>query len=164
PHAMPSLISGLGACCGSSAGGNLAYEGGAVQVAPVVYLDFAGSQWQDGFTDGGGYTSATAMQYLTGFFAGAGGTSWNGSQTQYCMGPAVPQGTTDCTGLTTTGFVGNPSSVYGGGWIDPIPWVAVATPYTGVTVQGGCIRDPKIAQAICVPLLGDLLGAVGDPI
>ena len=114
PHAMPTLSSGLGGCCLSAPGGNLAYEGGAVQVAPLVYLDFAGSQWQDGFTDSGGYTSATAMQYLTGFFAGVGGTSWNGSQTQYCMGPAVPQGTTDCTGLTTTGYVGNPSSVYGG--------------------------------------------------
>ena len=65
-----------------------------VETAPVVYAIFWGQQWQLGWTDvsssGRTYTSAQAMQYLTGFLSYIGGTptGWFGSQTQYCSGVA----------------------------------------------------------------------------
>ena len=90
-----------------------------VETAPVIYAVFWGQQWQVGWTDvsssGRTYTSAQAMQYLTGFLSYIGGTatSWFGSQTQYCSG--VPVGTVNCG--SSGAHVGNPP-VFGGSWVD----------------------------------------------
>jgi serine protease len=121
---MPARAGGPGgACCPSptAAAGDLRYRtaNGRIQTNPGVYVVFWGPHWQSGFTDSGGYTNTQAMTYLDDFLAGIGGTSWNGSQTQYCEGPAVPVGTTDCTGLATTGTVGNPAGMLKGTWVDP---------------------------------------------
>ena len=71
----------------------LTYQGGAVEVTPVVYIDFWGSQWASGFSTGG-YTSAQAQTYVQDFFGNVGGSSWDAIDTQYCQGVAV--GTVNC--------------------------------------------------------------------
>jgi len=92
----------------------LKYGGGAVQTtAPKVYISWWGPQWATGFTTGG-YTSAQAQAYMTGFFANVGGSSWNGIDTQYCQGVAV--GTTSCG--TSGTHISNPTGQLAGTWTD----------------------------------------------
>lgn len=59
------------------AGGNLIYNGGPVAHAPVVYLDFWGSQWN---SDSNGVS-----QYMQSFFGGLGasGDNWSTITSQY---------------------------------------------------------------------------------
>lgn len=76
-----------------TAGTSLVYQGGAVETAPKVYIRWWGSQWKTGFSTGG-YSSAKAQTYITNFFSGVGGSSWDNINTQYCQGIAV--GATSC--------------------------------------------------------------------
>src|SRR5579859_614411 len=75
------------------AGTNLVYQGGAVETTPLVYISWWGNQWNTGFSTGG-YSSAKAQTYITGFFSNVGGSSWDNINTQYCEGVAI--GTTNC--------------------------------------------------------------------
>jgi hypothetical protein len=52
----------------------LKYQGGAVETTPAIYISWWGSQWNTGFSTGG-YTSAQAQTYITGFFGNVGGST-----------------------------------------------------------------------------------------
>ncbi len=91
----------------------MTYHGGPISSAPVVYINYWGSQWNTGFTTGG-YTSGQAQTYLNGFFGNVGGSSWAQTDTQYCSGVAV--GTTNCG--TSGTHVGNQTGLLGGTWVD----------------------------------------------
>ncbi|HEX9070206.1 MAG TPA: hypothetical protein VF807_15660, partial [Ktedonobacterales bacterium] len=96
-----------------AAGTKLVYQGGSVETAPLVYISWWGSQWNTGFSTGG-YTSAQAQAYITGFFTNVGGSSWDKIDTQYCQGIAV--GSTSCgTGGT---HITNPTGQLKGTWVD----------------------------------------------
>lgn len=88
-------------------GGLLAYRGGQIQTAPMVYLVYWGSQWNNNDPSG----EAVLQQS---FFNDVGASSWNNSVTQYCEGVAV--GTTQCGASGT--HVGNPAGVLAGVWFD----------------------------------------------
>jgi hypothetical protein len=96
-------------------GGNLYYHnaGAPVETAPLIYVSWWGPQWASGFSTGG-YTSAQAQTYMTGFFGNVGGSSWDNIDTQYCEG--VPAGTVTCGGGGT--HVTNPSGQLAGTWND----------------------------------------------
>ncbi len=91
----------------------LTYQGGPVETAPVVYIDWWGSQWASGFSTGG-YTSAQAQTYITDFFNNVGGSSWDNIDTQYCQGVAV--GTINCGSSGT--HITNPAGQLKGTWND----------------------------------------------
>jgi hypothetical protein len=93
----------------------LSSHGGDIERTPLVFITFWGSQWSSGFSTGG-YTSAQAQSYISGFFGGVGGSSWANSTTQYCQ--AVPSGTTNCALVGGAVNVTNPSRQLGGTWID----------------------------------------------
>ena len=98
----------------AAAANNLLYQGGAVQSgSPKVYISWWGSQWSTGFSTGG-YTSAQAQAYVTGFFTNVGGSSWNNVDTQYCQGVAV--GTAQCGASGT--HIPNPTGQLKGTWTD----------------------------------------------
>jgi len=92
----------------------MTYHGGPISSAPVVYINYWGSQWNTGFSTGG-YTSAQAQTYVNGFFGNVGGSSWGQIDVQYCQGVSV--GATSCpaTGVT---HVGNQTGLLGGTWVD----------------------------------------------
>lgn len=96
-----------------TAGTPLVYQGGAVETAPKVYISWWGSQWNTGFSTGG-YSSATAQTYITDFFSGVGGSSWDNINTQYCQGIAV--GATSCG--TSGTHITNPTGQLAGTWTD----------------------------------------------
>jgi hypothetical protein len=91
----------------------LLYEGGSVETAPTVYIDFWGAEWATGFTTGG-YSSASAQTYIETFFTNVGGSTWLDSTVQYCQGVAT--GSTSCP--TSVPRVGNPSAQLKGVWTD----------------------------------------------
>ena len=91
----------------------MTYHGGPISSAPVVYINYWGSQWNTGFSTGG-YTSGQAQTYINGFFGNVGGSSWAQTDTQYCSGVAV--GTTNCGSSGT--HVGNQTGLLGGTWVD----------------------------------------------
>jgi serine protease len=98
---------------GASTTSPLTFGGGQVQTtSPKVYISWWGSQWNTGFSTGG-YTSAQAQAYMTGFFGNVGGSTWNNIDTQYCQG--IAKGTTDCTSGT---HITNPSGQLAGDWND----------------------------------------------
>ncbi|HEY7835146.1 MAG TPA: hypothetical protein VIG30_16340, partial [Ktedonobacterales bacterium] len=78
-----------------AAGTQLVYQGGAVETTPLLYISWWGPQWKTGFSTGG-YTSAQAQTYITGFYTNVGGSSWDNIDTQYCQGIAI--GSTSCGG------------------------------------------------------------------
>jgi len=88
-------------------GGLLAYGGGQIQTAGMVFLVYWGSQWNHNDPSG----EAPRQQS---FFNGAGGSSWNNSVTQYCEGVAA--GTTRCGSSGTP--VGNHAGALAGSWFD----------------------------------------------
>ena len=90
-----------------SGGTLLSYHGGSIQTAPMVYLVYWGSQWNNNDPSG-----QAALQQS--FFNGVGGSSWNNSVTQYCEG--VSTGTTNCGSSGT--HVGNQAGVLAGVWYD----------------------------------------------
>jgi serine protease len=92
---------------------NMTYHGGPVSLAPTVYISWWGSQWNSGFSTGG-YTSAQAQTYATGFFGNVGGSSWHNIDTQYCQGVAV--GTVNCG--TSGQHITNPAGELAGTWVD----------------------------------------------
>src|SRR5258705_13036575 len=65
---------------------------GVTSGTPRVYLVFYGSQWT------GGGDPKGAATYLQNLFhgIGTGGEMWSGTMTQYCDGPTVPAGATNC--------------------------------------------------------------------
>lgn len=104
----------------SKSGGSslLAYRGGAIESQPVVFIDYWGQAWANGFATGG-YTSAQATTYINDFFGGVGGTSWISSQNQYCQSNGsvtVAAGATSCPAGAT--FIANYSTELGGTWND----------------------------------------------
>jgi serine protease len=92
---------------------NMTYHGGPVSLAPTVYISWWGTQWNTGFTTGG-YTSAQAQTYETGFFGNVGGSSWHQIDSQYCQGVAV--GTVNCG--TSGQHITNPTGELAGTWVD----------------------------------------------
>ncbi|HEU5347950.1 MAG TPA: hypothetical protein VFU63_04995 [Ktedonobacterales bacterium] len=91
----------------------LYYHGGPVSTVPAVYISWWGSQWSTGFSTGG-YTSAQAQTYITGFFGNVGGSSWHRIDTQYCQG--VAYGTTNCG--SSGQHITNPTGELKGTWVD----------------------------------------------
>lgn len=92
---------------------NMTYHGGPVSTVPKVYISWWGTQWNTGFSTGG-YTSAQAQTYVTGFFGNVGGSSWHQIDTQYCQGVAV--GTVNCG--SSGQHITNPAGELGGTWVD----------------------------------------------
>lgn len=92
----------------------LVYQGGAVETAPVVYIDYWGSQWASGFSTGG-YSSAQAQSYTNGFFGNVGGSSWDNIDTQYCQGVAT--GSTGCATATAANKITNPTGQLAGTYV-----------------------------------------------
>ena len=96
---------------GASTSNNLSYRGGSggigVETAPIVYLVFWGSQWNNNDPSG----EATILE---GFLSGVGGSSWLNSVTQYCQG--VPSGTVFCNSAGTP--AGNPAVIFTRFWYD----------------------------------------------
>jgi hypothetical protein len=98
--------------------GNLFFHGGAVELAPVVFLSYWGPEWQAGFR-AGGYSSGQAQRYLEDFFGAVGGSSWIATTTQYCQG--VPSGEESCVQAPASLHVSSPPSQLRGRWVDPTP-------------------------------------------
>jgi serine protease len=101
---------------------DLIFHGGAVEHQPAVYLVFWGTEWQKGFSTGdtqGTYTSAQAQKYIRSFFAGVGGSPWNGTQTQYCDN--INPGSVTCQGQAYPQYINNPTRILKGVWVDPSP-------------------------------------------
>lgn len=115
-----------------AAGTNLVYQGGAVEVTPLVYISWWGSQWNTGFSTGG-YSSAKAQTYITNFFSNVGGSSWDNIDTQYCEGVAV--GTTQCGSSGT--HITNPTGQLAGTWVDT---TSVPTRPTQSQIQSAATR------------------------
>ncbi|MGH7775742.1 MAG: hypothetical protein ACREPI_00990 [Candidatus Dormibacterales bacterium] len=109
----------------------LASHGGPVETAPAVYIDWWGPSWASGFKTGG-YSSAAAQAYVTGFFTNVGGTSWINSTAQYCQG--VPRGTTSCAGHPAALHVTNPAGQLKGAWEDTSP-VPASVSQAGVAAE-----------------------------
>lgn len=98
--------------------GNLLYNGGSVLTAPRVYLTFWGPEWAAGFSSGG-YSSATAENYLSAFFTRVGGSPWAQTDAQYCQTTnAIPvaTGSQSCPAGAT--HAANPSNILAGTWVD----------------------------------------------
>ena len=94
------------------AGVPMTWGGGSIQTAPAVYIVFWG--WH-------GSDPAGQGPYQQAFFNGVGGSSWNGSQTQYCNPTTDPTGLLCAAGAS---HVGNPGGVLKGTWADetnPVP-------------------------------------------
>lgn len=73
----------------------LSNHGGSDISPPVVYVTFVGSEWQTGFTDSGGFTNTQAMNYVTDFFTGIGGSAYLGALGQYGVSnPSIQLGGT----------------------------------------------------------------------
>lgn len=116
PHVMPPIAQDGSA--GStprahpdvSTAADVTYQGGTggigVETSPKLYLVFWGSQWS---SDPSGEAAI-----LQSFYAGLGGSTWNGIVTQYCQGVAV--GTVSCNGAGQS--AGNPAGIYAGAWFD----------------------------------------------
>lgn len=89
---------------------DVTYQGGVggigVETSPKLYLVFWGSQWA---SDPSGEAAL-----LQNFYAGLGGSTWNGIVTQYCQGVAA--GTVLCNGAGQP--AGNPAGIYAGAWFD----------------------------------------------
>lgn len=101
---------GHGGGGGGSTSVNLYYHGGVggigVETAPVVYVVFWGSQWNNNDPSG----EATIVEN---FLKSVGGSTWSADNTQYCQG--VASGTYFCNG---TGQAAGNNIVYGGAWYD----------------------------------------------
>lgn len=98
----------------------LKYGGGAIESKPVVFIDYWGQAWANGFSTGG-YSSAQATTYINDFFSGVGGTSWIASQNQYCQSNAsvsVAVGATTCPAGAT--FIANYGTELVGTWNDTL--------------------------------------------
>jgi len=128
PHTMSVRHSAI-----KAAGTNLIYQGGAVEVTPKVYISWWGSQWSTGFSTGG-YTSAQAQTYITGFFGNVGGSSWDKIDTQYCQGVAI--GTINCGSSGT--HITNPTGQLAGTWVDTT--TSVPTSPTQSQIQSAATR------------------------
>jgi hypothetical protein len=91
---LPILV---GVIC-TGVGQPMSYGGGPIQTAPNVYIVFWGWNGRD---------PSGQMAYQEKFFEGAGGSTWNASQTQYCNN-------TNALGLLCQGgqTVGNPNPVF----------------------------------------------------
>jgi hypothetical protein len=111
---------------------NLVYQGGAVETVPKVYISWWGSQWNTGFSTGG-YSSAKAQTYITGFFSNVGGSSWDNINTQYCEGVQI--GATNCNGGGT--HITNPTGQLAGTWVDT---TSVPTHPTQSQIQSAATR------------------------
>lgn len=114
------------------AGTKLVYQGGSVETAPKVYISWWGSQWSTGFSTGG-YTSAKAQTYITGFFSTVGGSKWDNIDTQYCQGIAA--GSTSCGSGGT--HITNPTGQLAGTWVDT---TSVPTSPTQSQIQSAASR------------------------
>lgn len=97
---------------------------GVTSGTPKVYLIFWGSQWGTTSTDANGNITfsndiAAAAPALQDLFKGlgTGGEGWSGTMTQYCDGPLVSKGATDCPNGAP--HVGYPSGgALAGVWYD----------------------------------------------
>ncbi len=124
---------------------DLIFHSGTIERSPKVYIVFWGAAWRDGFTQTSTtshltYTNTQAINYVSQFFAGMGGTAYNGLQTQYCDN--ITTGSTSCAGNPYARYVTNPSHVLQGTWIDPSP-VPAAIVTTGLAEQ---LTQDAIAQ------------------
>ena len=126
--AGPDEQFGAGSGAGHAAHGGklLLSHGGAIEKATKVYLVYWGAAWSTGFSTGtsrtGVYSSSTAQTYIQNFFGTVGGSSWIGTDTQYCQG--VPSSTTDCSQYSSADYITNPTGQLAGTWTDtthPIP-------------------------------------------
>ncbi|MGH8862559.1 MAG: hypothetical protein ACRDVG_15230 [Jatrophihabitantaceae bacterium] len=129
----------------ASAANNLIFHGGAVEHHPRVYITYWGTEWKNGFRTGpnNAYSSKTAMNYVTNFFAHVGGSAWNGTQTQFCDN--ITPGSTSCAGQALAQYIANSPKVLAGVWVDPSP--APATIVTSGLAQN-LVTDPIATEAV----------------
>ncbi len=130
------------------ASSDLIFHTGAVEHHPKVYIVYWGAAWQNGFTQTSTtsqltYTNVQAMTYVNDFFAGMGGTKYNGLQTQYCDN--IGSGSTSCAGNAYAHYVTNTRKVLAGVWIDPSP-VPAAIVTSGLAEQ--VTQDPIAQEAM----------------
>ena len=111
---------------------NMTYHGGTVSTVPAVYISWWGSQWNTGFSTGG-YSSAKAQTYITGFFGNVGGSSWHRIDSQYCQG--VPVGTVNCG--SSGQHITNPTGELKGTWVDT---TSVPTSPTQTAIFNAAVR------------------------
>ncbi len=110
----------------------LTYHGGPIEATPAVYISWWGSQWSTGFSTGG-YSSAKAQTYITGFFGNVGGSTWDNIDKQYCQGVAV--GTINCGSSGT--HITNPTGQLKGTWVDT---TSVPTSPTQSQIASAAVR------------------------
>lgn len=113
PVGMPQTGQMAGRAPAINSANNLQFMGGSVLRTPKAFIIFWGPDWNTGWTTGG-FTSAQAQTYISGFFGGVGGTAWANTQTQYCQG--VARGSQSCPAGSQ--FVTNPTAQLGGTWVD----------------------------------------------
>jgi len=104
PTAIFMPVRGSHGPFGGGGSSPLSYHGGnpgVITGGNKVYLVYWGSQWNSGDPSG-----EAAIQKS--FFSGVGGSSWNNSVTQYCIG--ITTGTSNCSNAKT--FASNPSGVW----------------------------------------------------
>ncbi|MGZ6255729.1 MAG: hypothetical protein ACXWMB_01785 [Candidatus Limnocylindria bacterium] len=95
---------------------NLSSHGGPVQTSPKVYISWWGPEWSGSGFSTGGYTSAQAQTYNTGFFSNVGGSNWNNVVKQYCQN--LPSGTQSCALVSGAVFIVNGTGQFGGAFND----------------------------------------------
>jgi serine protease len=127
------VFSGQSKAAPAASANDLHYQGGAVETAPKVYISWWGSQWNTGFSTGG-FTSAQAQTYITGFFSNVGGSSWDNIDTQYCQGTTV--GSISCGSGST--HITNPTGQLKGTWVDTT--TSVPTHPTQSQIQSAATR------------------------
>jgi len=105
---------------------SMTYHGGPVLTGPTIYLDFWGSEWQNGFASCSNplpivgrlaspcYSANQVMSYAIGLVSSWGGSSWRNTDTQYCQGAAT--GAVNCS--LTGAHITDPDHQYGGSWTD----------------------------------------------
>jgi serine protease len=127
---MRSYAAAHAGAAGSGASADtLKYQGGldgigVTSAAPRVYLVFWGKQWGNVGTDASGNLTFShdvdnGAPYIQNLMKGlgTGNETWSGTMTQYCDGPGVTKGATECS--SGEAHVGYPTGgAYAGAWYD----------------------------------------------
>ncbi len=107
----------------SGGSSNLSFHGGSVQTAPLIYVVYWGSQWNNNDPSG-------EASILDSFYMNLANSSWSATDTQYCEG--VKSGTVTCPSSAT--FAGNS------------PMMPLATTYTWYDNGTAAPTHPKQSQ------------------
>ncbi len=152
PHFMATLSTPRPSAVGSSPPTHqslLSYRGGvsgsAIEVTPKVYIVFYGKQWGTATTVRGDMTlsgdpkhmAPRVQDFLRGLY---GSENWSTSTTQYCDGPGIALGRTQC-GSSGRHVQHRSSSPLAGVWLDNKS-NAVAAP-TETSIRASAVRAAR---------------------